>query len=182
MPGGESRPTLGSTRRALLLRAPFVAMAGAIAASYGTLLGFMARFLFPARSQPVAWLYVEQLRRLAPGQTVLYKTPAGHSVNITRRGGGESADDFAALSSVCPHLGCQVHWEPQNNRYFCPCHNGVFSPDGVATAGPPAEAGQRLASYPLKVESGVLYIEAPLDALPTGAVAHSHAKRAADGV
>jgi Rieske Fe-S protein len=111
---------------------------------------------------------VEQLARLGVGATVLYMTPAGHRVNITRRAAGETPDDFAALSSVCPHLGCQVHWEPQNNRYFCPCHNGVFSPDGVATGGPPAEAGQRLASYPLKVESGILYIQAPLDALPTG--------------
>jgi len=69
---------------------------------------------------------------------------------------------------VCPHLGCQVHWEPQNDRFFCPCHNGVFSPDGVATAGPPAEAGQSLLEYPLKVEGNLLFIEVAQSVLAKG--------------
>jgi hypothetical protein len=58
-----------------------------------------------------------------------------------------------------------VHWEGHKNRFFCPCHNGVFSPEGVATEGPPAEAGQRLPSYPLRVDGGLLYIEVPTQRL-----------------
>nr|MBC8425653.1 Rieske 2Fe-2S domain-containing protein [bacterium] len=59
------------------------------------------------------------------------------------------------------HLGCQVYWEEDNNRFFCPCHSGVFDPQGIAIAGPPADAGQRLAEVPLKVDqvAGVLYLE-----------------------
>jgi len=163
-----SSSSSSSERRGFLSRAPFLAMAAALAASYGTLLAFMGRFLFPASGRRVQWVYVARLTGLETGQTVLYKTPAGETVNITRRGGGQGADDFVALSSVCPHLGCQVHWEPQNDRYFCPCHNGVFSPDGVATEGPPAEAGQTLSSYPLRVDAGLLYIEVPMDRLPVG--------------
>jgi len=67
----------------------------------------------------------------------------------------------AALSSTCPHLGCQVRWEAQNDRFFCPCHNGVFDQSGVATAGPPGEAGQSLPKYELKVEDGLLHIAVP---------------------
>ncbi len=128
-----------------------LAMFAGLAAAYGTLAAIMARFLYPSRPSPRGWMFVSSLGRFDRGESRLFRTPSGASVNITRQGDGTTAEDFVALSSVCPHLGCQVHWEPQNDRYFCPCHNGVFSPDGVATAGPPADAGQSLLEYPLKV-------------------------------
>ena len=34
-----------------------------------------------------------------------------------------------------------------------------------AIAGPPADAGQSLPRYPLKIEDGLLYLEAPLERL-----------------
>ena len=136
-----------------------VAMFAGLVTAYGTLAAIMARFLYPSRPSPRGWMFVTNLGRFASGESRLFTTPSGESVNITRRRDGESAQDFVALSSVCPHLGCQVHWEPQNDRYFCPCHNGVFSPDGVATAGPPADASQSLLEYPLKVEGNLLFIE-----------------------
>lgn len=40
------------------------------------------------------------------------------------------------LSSVCPHLGCAVTWQAPQDRFFCPCHSSVFSPDGAVTRGP----------------------------------------------
>ena len=52
-----------------------------------------------------------------------------------------------------------MRWEGDENRFFCPCHRGVFDEDGLATAGPPADAGQRLAEVPLRVDAGVLYLE-----------------------
>jgi hypothetical protein len=64
-------------------------------------------------------------------------------------------------------LGCQVRWEPQNNRYFCPCHNGTFDTTGKATGGPPGEAGQSLPRYGLRIDSGLLYIEVPVEHLST---------------
>ena len=71
------------------------------------------------------------------------------------------ASGFQAFSSVCPHLGCKVHWEAENDRFFCPCHRGVFDPAGVAIGGPPGDAGQRLSQAPIAVdeESGVVYLE-----------------------
>ncbi|MCK5077608.1 MAG: ubiquinol-cytochrome c reductase iron-sulfur subunit [Calditrichia bacterium] len=66
-----------------------------------------------------------------------------------------------AFSSECPHLGCQVNWEADNNRFFCPCHSGIFDSDGIAIAGPPADAGQNLIEVPVDVEenSGIVYLE-----------------------
>lgn len=136
-----------------------LAMFAGLAAAYGTFAAIMARFLYPSRPSPRGWMFVSSLGQFDRGESRLFRTPSGESVSITRQGDGTAAEDFVALSSVCPHLGCQVHWEPQNDRYFCPCHNGVFSPDGVARAGPPADAGQSLLEYPLKVERDLLFIE-----------------------
>ena len=85
---------------------------------------------------------------------------------MARRAEQGTAEDFVALSSTCPHLGCQVHWQPGEKRFFCPCHNGTFDPEGRALSGPPFEAGQSLGRYPLKIEDGVLFIEVPMEALP----------------
>jgi quinol---cytochrome c reductase iron-sulfur subunit, bacillus type len=40
------------------------------------------------------------------------------------------------LSPVCPHLGCDVQWQHDMNRFFCPCHSSVFGPDGSLVQGP----------------------------------------------
>lgn len=45
---------------------------------------------------------------------------------------------WVAFSAVCSHLGCTVQFEPQNDRIFCACHEGVYDPrTGDAIAGPP---------------------------------------------
>ena len=154
--------TAAEPRRSTLKRLAGVLMGGSIVAAYGTLAAVMARYLFPARPAPTGWMFVTDLKGLGIGESLVYRTPSGATVNVTRQGSGETVDDFLALSSVCPHLGCQVHWEAQNERFFCPCHNGIFDPEGVATGGPPGEAGQSLPQFPLKAEGGLLFIEVPL--------------------
>lgn len=150
-------------RRMFLSTTSSVAMAGGLAAGYGALALMAGRFVYPSKPRPLAWMFVAEVNHLKPGDTLRYETPAGQTVTITRRGDEGTADDFLALSSTCPHLGCKVHWEGQNNRFFCPCHNGVFDPSGKATAGPPAEAGQSLPRYALRVERGLLFIEVPVE-------------------
>lgn len=44
---------------------------------------------------------------------------------------------YVALSRVCTHLGCIIKWQPDNKRFFCPCHAGVFAPTGKVISGPP---------------------------------------------
>lgn len=161
----RQEPAGGPVRRTFLASASSLAMAGGLLAGYGTFAWMAGGFLYPSRPLRKAWLFVTRVGQLGKGDALAYRSPAGQRITITRQGDGETAEDFLALSSVCPHLGCQVHWEAHRDRFFCPCHNGVFDPQGKATEGPPAEAGQSLAHYPLKVEDGLLFIEVPVEGL-----------------
>lgn len=138
-------------------------MAGGLAAGYGTFATLAARYLYPPQGGSTGWLFATELSRIKKGESFVFRSPAGASIVIARQSEVGKAEDFIALSSTCPHLGCQVHWEGQNNRFFCPCHNGSFDASGVATGGPPKDANQSLPRYPLKVEYGLLYIEVPLE-------------------
>ena len=140
-------------------------MLAGLGAGYGCLAWIAARFLYPAGPQRTSWLFVAEVDRFKKGDSLLFRTPAGAEVNVARQGDAGTIDDFVALSSVCPHLGCQVDWEPQNNRFFCPCHNGAFDPTGRPIAGPPAAENLPLSSFPLKIDKGLLYIEVPTESL-----------------
>lgn len=152
-------------RRTFLSLASTLAMTGGLLGGYGALALMAGQFLYPSRSQRMAWVFVTQVGRMKVGDVLRYQTPAGQTVTVSRREDNGTADDFLALSSVCPHLGCQVHWEQVNNRFFCPCHNGVFDPSGKGISGPPGDAGQSLPHYALRVEDGLLFLEVPVDKL-----------------
>lgn len=158
-----------TARRGFLQHAATGVMAGGLVAGYGMLAAHAARFLFPAGSRDTAWQFVCTPSELQVGQSLAYVAPSGAKVVIARQGPGQEAGDFIALSSVCPHLGCQVHWEAQNDRFFCPCHNGAFDAAGNPTEGPPATANQPLTRFPLKIENGLLYIEVPLHSVTSQA-------------
>jgi cytochrome b6-f complex iron-sulfur subunit len=166
-PGRAGDPRLAADhgRRRFLGTASAAAMAGGLVAGYGALGAVAARFVYPARAKDTGWMFVTDMAGAKVGDAIAYRTPAGETVTVARTGRQGTADDFIALSSTCPHLGCQVKWEPQNNRFFCPCHNGIFDPSGKATGGPPGDAGQSLLRFPLKVEGGNLFIEVPLATL-----------------
>ncbi len=148
-------------RRKFLTTASTVAMGAGLAGGYGAFGAIAGRFLYPARPDDRLWQFVIEADRLGLGDSVLYRGPSGETINVTRQAEAGDVSDFIALSSTCPHLGCQVHWEGQNNRYFCPCHNGTFDPAGVGTGGPPGDSGMSLPRYPLRVDSGLLFIEVP---------------------
>jgi Rieske Fe-S protein len=145
------------------LSASSIAMTGGLVAGYGAFFGMAGRYLYPAADTPKASLFVTELAAMAPGDSLEYEAPTGVKVVIARRGDTGTGDDFVALSNTCPHLGCKVEWQPHNNRFFCPCHNGVFDPEGTAIEGPPAAAGQSLPRYELTVEGGLLFIKVPIE-------------------
>ncbi len=166
---GAAPESSSVARRGFLESASTVAMFGGLVASYGTFAAMAGRFLYPLKPRDRSWLYVTEVSRLKPGESLVYVAPTGEKIAIARRSGTGKVEDFLALSSVCPHLGCQVHWQGAQNRFFCPCHNGVFDPTGKAMEGPPAEAGQSLPNFPLKIEGSLLYILVPITRLASAA-------------
>lgn len=173
----EHRPTKSGTSAGALERRDFlgkvttVTMVGGLAAGYGTFFALAGRFLFPSQGE-APWLFVAGAAQIRPGQSVSFVSPAGVPVTVKRSSSAEEdrppvVEQFVALSSTCPHLGCRVHWESHDDRFFCPCHNGTFDPDGKPTGGPPLAANQPLPRYPLRLESGLLLIQIPVELVGT---------------
>ena len=158
----------GADRRSFLEKTSKGAMAAGLIGGYGGLGAIALRYLYPARPDELSWQFVAETKTIDVGESLLYQGPSGETINVARQSREGDAQDFIALSSTCPHLGCQVRWESQNNRFFCPCHNGVFDATGKGVGGPPGEAGQSLAQYPLKVEGGLLHIAVPTTRLTNG--------------
>jgi len=159
----------GEERRDFLSKLSLWTMRGGLAGAYGLFAFIAARFLYPARPARREWMFVTEADTLDVGDSLLYRGPSGETVNVARQKQDGSTDDFIALSSTCPHLGCSVQWEAQNNRFFCPCHNGEFDASGKGYAGPPGDAGLELPRYPLKIETGLLFIEMPVESLTADA-------------
>lgn len=62
----------------------------------------------------------------------------------------DDAGGLHALSAMCPHLGCVVHWNSGERTWDCPCHGSRFTPDGHAVNGP---ANRPLAPLPVAAAS-----------------------------
>lgn len=139
-----------------------------LVAGYGMGLWHFFTYLVPLnrRSKPRE-LFVGTLATMPVGTSLRVTSPRGQQINILRL--GEDVDHpergFKALSSTCPHLGCNVHWEEANNRFFCPCHHGVFDRQGTALEGPPAKEGKNLPTFQIRVNSanGWVFVLIPGD-------------------
>jgi menaquinol-cytochrome c reductase iron-sulfur subunit len=46
-----------------------------------------------------------------------------------------------ALSSICPHMGCQVQCQSGSRAFVCPCHRATFAIDGSRQPDP--KTGER---------------------------------------
>jgi len=65
--------------------------------------------------------------------TFLYPEPADRCILVR-----PAADVVVAFSQQCTHLSCAVIPQPEQNRLFCPCHEGAFDlQSGRPIAGPP---------------------------------------------
>lgn len=81
------------------------------------------------------------------------RTRVRHAIWVRRQAEGDQG--IMVLSSICPHLGCPVNWHPDETRFFCPCHGGIFDLNGQHTGGPPPRA---MDSLEFEVRAGRLWI------------------------
>ena len=75
---------------------------------------------------------------------VLDDLPPGHGgiVEADGRKAGVYKDDEGHCHVVnprCPHLGCQLEWNPDEKSWDCPCHGSRFSYDGSLIDNPAQE-------------------------------------------
>lgn len=75
----------------------------------------------------------------------------------------EKGGHWLAVSSLCTHKGCAVGWQAKAGKYVCSCHGATFAKDG---SGPTAPARLSLATYPVRIQSGQVWI-APAKVQPS---------------
>ncbi len=154
-------PSNKEVTRRQFMSAAVAAMSSLIGAAVG--LPAIAYIISPAlKKKAEDWVRLGAISKVELGSPTLFKT------TIERQTGwitdqeevsayvlSEDGQNYAAMSNVCTHLGCRVRWIAEQERFFCPCHNGVFGKDGSVISGPPPRPLDRLET---KVENGVLFI------------------------
>lgn len=120
--------------------------------------------IFPARKkvEEVAFLPLGAADKVSPGEPTLFR------IKISQKSGWitderelsyyvltDNGREFVALSNICTHLGCRVRWVTDEQKFFCPCHNGVFDKDGNVVSGPPPRPLDR---FEVKEENGQLFV------------------------
>jgi|SRR5215217_3834564 len=73
----------------------------------------------------------KHLSEVAPGEAKILEVD-GQKVAVYREEDGTSH----AVSPVCTHLGCHVHWNGAERSWDCPCHGARYSPTGKVLNGP----------------------------------------------
>lgn len=116
-----------------------------LALSYGTGALYSFQFLLPKKITPkFRKLLVSSLDALPKEGGKTFKDLQGREIILVKTEAG-----LRAISTTCTHLGCKSYWEPDNNRFFCPCHDGVFDINGDVVSGPPPRPLER---YPVEVD------------------------------
>jgi menaquinol-cytochrome c reductase iron-sulfur subunit len=106
--------------------------------------GFLLSPLFT--KQKTAWVTVGPIDAVPVGvpTALLADVPVGTGyatppvkrvVYVVRKPDGETL----ALSNICTHMQCDVHWDPNLGNFLCPCHGGLYDIDGNNVGGPPPQ-------------------------------------------
>ncbi len=77
----------------------------------------------------------QALASIPPGEGKVLSLE-GERLAVYRNANGQ----LSALSPVCTHLGCLVHWNNSETSWDCPCHGSRFDPHGRVLNGPAVAA------------------------------------------
>ena len=152
----------GKMGRRDFMKTVIAAISGVIGAAIG--LPAIAYVVGPALKQETdTWIRLGAVSKIELNKPALFKTIIETQtgwINAEEEFSAyvltEDGQDFTVMSNICTHLGCRVRWIPDQDGFFCPCHNGVFAKDGSVVSGPPPRPLDRFES---KVEDGVLFVK-----------------------
>jgi menaquinol-cytochrome c reductase iron-sulfur subunit len=159
----ESKPPEVGRRK--FMAAAIVTIGAAISAAVG--LPAIAYLIGPAiQKKAEDWVRLAAINKVEAGSPTLFKAVVERQtgwINAQEEVSAyiltEDGQTFIAMSNICTHLGCRVRWIAEQDQFFCPCHNGVFSKDGAVVSGPPPAPLDR---YETKIEDDVLFIRKAL--------------------
>jgi Rieske Fe-S protein len=77
----------------------------------------------------------EDVSEIKPGEGKIVRID-GESMAVSR----DENYDLHAVSPVCTHLKCYVHWNKSEKTWDCPCHGSRFSSQGEVLYGPAVKA------------------------------------------
>jgi Rieske Fe-S protein len=133
---------------------------GWLAALGGFLAYPVARFLAPveAPDPPYVLLSAGDYLSIPPNSIKIFAW--GHKMGIFMKAPDMS---LRAFKGTCSHLDCNVSYRPEQQRFFCPCHDGWYDDEGRNVAGPPPRPLDRLQVI---VQGEKLVIHSPGVTLP----------------
>jgi cytochrome b6-f complex iron-sulfur subunit len=67
----------------------------------------------------------------------------------------KAENEVRAFSAICTHLGCTVQWHPEEKKFICPCHQGIYGMNGEVQSGPPPRPLEKLQ---VKLRDGQVYV------------------------
>ena len=104
-----------------------------------------------AKESAVTEVTLKDAQKLAAGSALMFKFGSKPSMLIHHDDG-----TWTALTAVCTHLGCTVHYQEDKKRIHCACHGGVYDPKtGGNVSGPPPKPLRR---YGVKVTDTAVII------------------------
>jgi cytochrome b6-f complex iron-sulfur subunit len=125
-------------------------MGGGLFASSALLLRHGLDYIFPSmESPPMKKLLIGRIDQIKLGEAK--EVQVGESTLYLIR----NEDGYKVFSSVCTHLGCKVNWEAHRNRFYCPCHKGIFDLQGNVVEGPPPRP---LDEFKVEVDNNLVYM------------------------
>src|SRR5579883_2179232 len=114
-----------------------------------------------ADGQPTTWHFVTTLAELGDKVVPFATDTIVGYLTFDDTKGDPDEGKLVAMSAACTHMGCIVQWNSAEQRFVCPCHNGLFTEYGEPDPRSPVRYLSALPRLRTKVENGNIYVEVP---------------------